>query len=521
MSGIRFASGILSAALGLALAVTASAPAPSCFADEARDAAAQIDQAERLIADGKASQARDVLMRVVKAYPGDAAAFKATDLLNRIKSIEVYIDLTHHNTDPVMLLPGLLRDNAYGCTISNAYLPTVEAELASHELVVIWQEWYDVSYDDAEYETLFKYARQGGHILFIADPVFWLRDHSGQGLDSYPVIRLARRFGLKTKTAFEELKVGLGKVFYYGNNAGVLTAAIAGPKRAQAIQVFERAMPYEKLEASGVVRVLDPEITYRCGRILLRYPKPLEKRARPIEKAVSATAESYTKLFGAGPAKDLTITGLASGREGFTQGSGLGLQLFMSDEAVLRQTCVELFQAWLQPEEKDVVFPYWLTYGFAQFACVEPLKKIGLAGVDDRYAWDLSLLNRAERHGAKIDINGVPPREDPAWDGKCITVYQTLVKTYGPEVLPNLRKMIQLYAKAGKLPDVVTTPDAVRLLSLAVGQDLVPYFRSIGTNLQPPPNTPAPEPLDLDEPEKIRKALEEKSPPVKIPDAKP
>jgi hypothetical protein len=487
---------LAAAALATAMLLVFSTP---CAAEKP-DPNALLDSAQKLIAKGKAADARAVLEQITRSFPGDAPAFQAADLIHRIRSIEVFIDLTHHHPDAVAPLLNLFRESGYGHTLSSAYLPSVEPQLSSHELVVLWQEAFDVPYDDAEYAALAKYAKAGGRVLLISSPAEWLKAHPGQGLDGCPILRLAKRFGLALRGDFEEVKVGKGAVFHFCNTGLLSPAKIVSKERRQALAVFERALPYEKLEPSTQADVIAPEASFKVGRITLFYAMPLETRARVIEKALPVIAESYRRLFEGDLATDVHIYAIASGADAPAPAGSFNLPLFSRDDAALHDLAGRLFAAWLEPGDKNVRYPSWLSYGFAQAASIEPLKKLGVRGVDERVASDFAMLSRAERHGGRVDINRERCGGDAAWEGKCIAVYQALAKTHGPAMLPALRRNILLYARAGMLPENVSTNDAVRYLSLSVGKDLFGFFRSVGTNVQPAA-------IDFAEPEKLREAL--------------
>ena len=70
-------------------------------------------------------------------------------------------------------------------------------------------------------------------------------------------------------------------------------------------------------------------------------------------------------------------------------------------------------------------------------------------------------------------------------------------------MLEKFRRTVFLYRQAGRLPTNPATAETIRLLSLSVGQDLYPYFRSIGTHVQPLP-------IDFGEPARLRKEVAER-----------
>lgn len=478
-----------------------------CAAEET-GASAALDTARGLLADGQAAEARSILEKVVKDHTGKPEAEKARKLIDRIRSVEVLVDFSHEAQGAATTLPRLLLDSGIGVTRNQAYLPSLRSELSTYELIVLWQEKTDVPYDDLEYAILLEYLREGGHLLLVTNPGAWLRATQSTSTRRYPLPQLAKRLGLKLKEQSEELTVEKGRVFHY-RNAGYLVPARLRSKsdevKQEVLGWFLKFLPYPKLEDSRRNRLVPPEISFKENRVTFFYPLPLKAQALWARKALPGVLAFYRNLFKEDLANDITIVATAGVTERFFRGTRYELSLCMPRDAVLHHLALHLFQAWMQPEGGTVAYPHrLLERGWGDMIVLDLLQNLGVA---DRYArrerYNKARFQRADPQRSRIDVSIPPKLGDYAHFGKCEYIFRDLAKRYGYSMVPKFRETVFLYHRAGKLPQRPTVAQTIRLLSLAVGEDLFPYFRSLGTRVRPLP-------IDLTEPERLRSNLAEK-----------
>ena len=492
--GAKVAAVILAAVLGVCVA----------GAQEAAEPGAMLEQARTLIADGKAAEAKAALEKIVRDFVKKPEAAEAAKLIDRIKSIEVLVDLTHDATERPEVLPDLLLKDGYGVSRSHTYLGVLRGRLAEYELVVCWQETTPVKYDDLEYAVLYEYVEGGGHLVLISNAGRWLKENAGRSVSAYPVRRLAKRFGLKLKGELTELSVGAGKVYHYPNSTLLtwerLTSSRAEVRR-EAVHLFEKLLPYPQLDRSARNDRRDAEIVFREGHVTFRYPQTLNKEGLWARKALPRMLKFYSELFKAELPNDLEIHGIAATYPHFVPANTFNLSLVASQEGLLYQLGVQLYQAWMQPTGAHVGYPLWMERPWAEMTTTDLLTKLGVGrryqAFERHHAEE---FRRADPKRNRIDITISPGPADWSFWGKCEYIFRDLSNRHGRSLPRKFREIVLLYHEAGQLPGRLDTAQTIRLLSLAVGRDLFGYFRSLGTHVEPVA-------IDFAEPARLRQQI--------------
>ena len=481
--------------------------ASALSAQEAPSPGGLLDEARRLVTQGRAVDARTILDKVIRTFPMKPEAEEARKLIDRITSIEILVDLSHEAGTAAEYLPNCLAQAGYGVTRTNGYIPSLRNELADYELVVLWQERTEVKYEDLEYAVLHEYVNQGGHLVFVSNPTAWLGADPGRSAASYPIARFARRFGLKLKTEREELSVGQGKVYHYANSLLLSETRLRSDRpevRAEAVRLFETFLPYPKLEDTRRNDTRPPEIVCKEGRVTFRYPQTVKKESLWARKALPRMLRFYSDFFKADLANDLTISAIPASSEYFVTGNNFNVSVLQPKDKLLHQLGMLLYQSWMRPADTPLAFPHWMEAYWADMATTDLLTHLG---VGQRYqAYERHHRGeflKADPRKNRIDVTVPPnPGEYPHF-GKCEYIYRDIEKRYGRGLARKLREIVFLYHEAGQLPSPLDTAQTVRLVSLAVGKDLFPYFRSLGTHVVPVA-------VDLGEPDRLRKLLAER-----------
>lgn len=494
-------------------ATLVSRPAP---AQELSQTAA-LASAKNLIASGKAAEAKAALERIVKAVPDSPEAQEAARLIDRIKSIDVLLDFSHEVSGPQHLF-AFLRTTGFGITRCQAYLPSLRANLADYELIVLYQWETDIPWDDLEYMCLVEYVKGGGRLLLVSEPAGWMIRNATDSVRAYPILKLAARFGLKLNKELEELSLGKGKVFHYRNST-LLTEARVGSQRpedrSELLAFFEKLLPYPKLEDSAHNAVIEPEIAFRQGRIAFRYPLTLKVRAEFVRKALPKAYAFYEDLFNGDLACAVQFDGVLKRAQAGVPGVPGEIGMDQTDVMIVYELARALCQAWIQPAKTRIVYPPWLDPPWGQIIATDLMRKLGFSGAfDGDQRARAACLQRVDPDLTKIDLSIPPPAPEPgpansdarlAYFAKCEHVMRMLLKEHGVGTLGKWRDIVFLYCDAGRLASPLSTDETIRLLSLTVGKDLFPFFKSIGTSAKPLP-------LDFSEPDRLRKELGETTP---------
>jgi len=479
-----------------------------CGAQGVPTAQVLLDRGRELIDAGKAEEARTELEQLVKDFPKAPQAETAKSLIDRIKSIEVFVDYSHEANMPSAGLTQILRGAGLGITRNHAYIPSQKPKLAEYELVVLWQQVTDIRYDDLEYATLLEYVREGGRLLMITNSGAWMGLNRTDSVKGYPLPYLARRFGLKLDKEFEELAIGKGKVFHY-RDTNLLSSARLESKdpevRRAGVAFFEKLLPYPQLENSPRNDDIEAELSFKEGRVTFYYPQTLKTQALWAQKVLPTVLGFCRGLFREDLDVDVTVRGIPATGTVFFGGKRFEIALYVAKDTLLHDLSMQLCRAWMRPGGLDVHYPHWLESAWVEMVTVDLLRKLGAA---DRFAaserYRQNEFRNVDPNMNLIDISIAPKPGDLAFTGKCEFIFRDLVSKYGDSMLSKFRNTVRLYSEAGQLP-ALTTAETIRLLSLAVGKDLFPYFRSLGTGVEPLP-------VDLDEPARLRKLVAEKKP---------
>jgi hypothetical protein len=492
-------------ALAGAWAVLTHSPA---LAQEAAGGAASLDAARKLVAQGKAAEARPILDQVAKDFPGTPASVEAERIIERIRHLDVLLDISHEWPGGAPGIHLALLEARVGIVPNHAYLVSLRGSLADYELIILWQHVTTVPYDDFEFGTLQEYVKGGGRLLLVSNAPGWMSANRVDSARAYPLIRLAKRFGFKLNKESEELTLGAGKVFHqhFGNDTPLRKCFSAKEEeRREGAAYLQSLMPYPKLEDCPRPASIEPEIVLKEGPVTLRYPLTLREGGLWAQKALPQILAGFREAVKSDPPECLLI-GVPCAYSYYLPGFHPEYPLLGTETDRAYVLSMTLMQAWLQPPKGTVSYPQWIDTAWPGVVALDTVKKLGIAG---RYAngerIGASCLQRLDPNLDKIDISGPVP--DPyvndaataAFHSKCQHVFRTLMKEHGPGIFSRFRDLVFLYHAAGKLPLPLSSEEAVRLLSIAANKDLFPYFKGLGTRIQSLP-------IDFSEPEQVKGA---------------
>ena len=479
------------------LLCVASVPAQETASPAAPTTAA----AQRLVTEGKAAEAKVLLDALIAASPKGPAADEARTLLARIRSVEVFIDCSHEAMPEQPGLAAFLMGQGIGVTQSHADVAVSRKKLADYELVVLWQRTTRVKYDDVTHAVLSNYVGEGGRLLLIGEPARWRRDNPDTAIKRYPLHDLARRFRLKTRKRFEERAIGKGKVFYYRNRSLFTRENFKSTEaetRDKLMTMLRQTLPYDVVEASSVNTRIEPELTFKTGRVTFRYAQSVAPAAMWVKKTLPTALAYCRKRFGSELTHDITLTGLAGGREAFTLTSDFPIQLATGRDVVLHQLTVTFCRRWMRPEGTTLQYPAWFEGPWMDMAVLDFMTALGgTRHYNVIAAHRHRMFLRHDPKRTRINIINISDVNHYGWCGKCYFIYRDLHTNHAPKLLERFREMVLLYHAAGKLPEKLDTAETIRLLSIAAGKDLFPYFRALGTKVTPVA-------IDFDEPKQLR-----------------
>ncbi len=130
-------------------------------AQEPAGGAESLGSARKLVAQGKAAQARQILEKVVKDFPDTPESAEAGKIIERIRHLDILLDLSHEYPGGAPGVHLALLEAHVGIVPNHAYLVSLRGSLADYELIILWQQATTVPYDDFEFGTLQEYVKGG------------------------------------------------------------------------------------------------------------------------------------------------------------------------------------------------------------------------------------------------------------------------------------------------------------------------------------------------------------------------
>ena len=149
----------------------------------------------------------------------------------------------------------------------------------------------------------------------------------------------------------------------------------------------------------------------------------------------------------------------------------------------------ELAWCWYFPGGRPVGLPRWISLGWTDAVALRAVSQAGF----QTEAQNVLRIYRSQFLAAdprmdRIDLAVSPASAaTDAYRGKAIYVLETLEHDTGRNVVARLRKAVRVAHADGWFEDSLDSDQTIQLLSLGLGRDAYPFFRSLGVAVKPLP----------------------------------
>jgi hypothetical protein len=221
------------------------------------------------------------------------------------------------------------------------------------------------------------------------------------------------------------------------------------------------------------------ELTEQLGPLTLEFNEGTKPFADAIADEYIMVRPHLVEITGVEPApgmiKNLLI--LPTGGGGFSSGQRIAIGAFWGNYPEKRYPMVELISheaghSWVLPYAE----PLW-NEPIATYLGIKVGQRLGMPQADVKLSKAIAKARKLDPDLNKIDPLADDAPRDLIW-GKSYYVFEQLEQKYGPGALAKYFQTKRAVLKDGRAE--YSMNDCVAVWSKAVGEDLVPWFRSLG-----------------------------------------
>lgn len=229
-----------------------------------------------------------------------------------------------------------------------------------------------------------------------------------------------------------------------------------------------------------------PEREKRVRGLIVQFSSYLEHYADEIVELYFQVAKVMEEIMGVPLAEGMntTLILLPTGGGGFSSGVALGIGVWWGGFPEERYPMIELIaheatHSWVLPFAE----PLW-NEGIATYMGIEVGKRLGYVEEAERSrrAW-AEACEKLDPTYRSVDISQPEsPGLHDVYMGKPMWIWDRLREKYGDDIIARYFRTKRKFIDEGKLKEY-TAHDCVAVLSIAAGEDLFPWFQSLGINV--------------------------------------
>ncbi len=392
-----------------------------------------------------------------------------------------------------------------------------KADLSDANLLILAGGSSRVPYDTRSVDHVLRFAERGGGLLLMADA----RDGDAElnrvaerldasfaptpaqgkpkGVGAYADREIEFRGGgtLKTSNAWTTLAADSdGRPLLARRTLGtghVLMGARgmfgSHPDRDDSInRELVRELLLELVKGKPVVAGKRPrgqfaELTRELGTLTLEFHEGTKQFADAIVAEYQEVRKHLVAVTGVEPSPGMItrLLLLPTGAGGFSSGERIAIGAWWGDFPKQRYPMIELIgheagHSWVLPHPE----PVW-NEPIATYLGIQVGKRMGMGDEAQRVLdGAIQRAKRTDPEMNQVDIGAKGAPNDVVW-GKTYWIFEQLEAKYGPGVLAKYFQAKRRLAPASLKG--YTLDDAVAVWSTAVGEDLFPWFRSLGISV--------------------------------------
>ncbi|MEY4828991.1 MAG: hypothetical protein RLZZ562_787 [Planctomycetota bacterium] len=221
------------------------------------------------------------------------------------------------------------------------------------------------------------------------------------------------------------------------------------------------------------------EDTLELGPLTLEFHDGTAPYARAIADEYAAIRPHLVAITGVEPSPGMIkrLLALPTGGGGFSSGERIAIGAWWGDYPKTRYPMVELIgheagHSWVLPHPE----PLW-NEPIATWLGIEVGRRMGLKDADETIRRQIALARRHDPKFDKVDPLSPNAHRDLVW-GKSFFVFEELEKKHGPGAMAKYFRTKRELLKADR--PRYTFDDLVAVWSRAVGENLFPWFQSLG-----------------------------------------
>ncbi|MCD6365739.1 MAG: hypothetical protein J7M14_07675 [Planctomycetes bacterium] len=227
----------------------------------------------------------------------------------------------------------------------------------------------------------------------------------------------------------------------------------------------------------GRARRVNAELVEKYGTFVLRYSKPNAAATRRLRSQMPQIVSHVTKLNGRAPGgkTGYTVNFLSGGGGGYAGRNAIGVGTIGNEAFLVKVMAHEMTHTIMGP------CPWIIGEGWSSMVGMRVADELGY-GPSARQEYNnwRGALDKSDPGRNKLDImdSEEPEKKLRAHESKMMWMIEELEKKYGDDLMIRFLEVRKERFGAKKKIDLVQT---LELLSAAAGEDLEPWYRSIGT----------------------------------------
>lgn len=233
------------------------------------------------------------------------------------------------------------------------------------------------------------------------------------------------------------------------------------------------------IDPAKPLRSTSAELQEQIGPLTLEFHRGTQKFARDIHQVYEDVRPHLVEITGVEPSPGMikSMLILPTGGGGFSSGQRIAIGAWWGNFPERRYPMVELIaheagHSWVLPYAE----PLW-NEPIATYLGIQVGKRLGMPEAQQTLDRQIERARKHDRDLTKLNPMAPDAPRDLVW-GKSYFVFEELERLHGPGALAKYFRTKRDVLKPGRTD--YSMDDCVAVWSLAVGEDLFPWFRSLG-----------------------------------------
>lgn len=228
--------------------------------------------------------------------------------------------------------------------------------------------------------------------------------------------------------------------------------------------------------AAEIPHQIDPPALFEKPGLKLSGLPALEPKARIVAGWCAETKEELESYLGITCRSPFDIRLLVGDQGGWSGGGHIGIPAFASDLSLVAILGHEMGHSFWEP----AIPPAWFNEVLACWVGMRAQQRV-LGRADEEF-WNLRMKQwrEVDADGLSLDLTSFTGFVPPSHTGKGLWVISELERAYGADFIARFERIVRADARAHKL---MSTEELVYFLGRAAGDNLGPWFRTLGTTV--------------------------------------